>query len=95
MMKKLGVVNSWNATKYVGTIICRDTKPVERYFLFASRVVSGPEPTTNSYVRFDVDQRPPLPGKLSAAIHVEVLDDTEKAELIAGMLDSLNGSSKS
>jgi hypothetical protein len=88
MSKKLGVVNSWNQSKYVGTIICRDTNPVERYFLFASRVVSGPEPCMNSYVRFEVDPRPPLPGKLPAALRVEVLDNAEKAELIAAMLDA-------
>jgi hypothetical protein len=73
-MKKLGVVTSWNPTKCVGIIICRDTNPVERYFLFASRVVSGPEPFMNAVVLFDVDPRPPLPNKLPVALRVEVLE---------------------
>ena len=72
-MKKLGLINSWNNARSVGTVICRDTNPVERYFLFASRVISGPEPQMNSLVMFDVDLRPPLPGKLPVAIRVEVL----------------------
>ena len=68
-MKRLGIVNSWNPTKFV----CRDTNPIERYFLFASRVISGPEPYVNALVMFDVDPRPPLSGKLPVAIRVEVL----------------------
>jgi hypothetical protein len=72
-MKKLGLVNSWNPHKFVGTIICRDTNPIERYFLFGSRVISGPEPYMNALVMFDVDPRPPLPGKLPVAVRVEVL----------------------
>lgn len=72
-MKKQGLISSWNKEKFVGTIICRDVNPVERYFLFGSRVISGPEPQINSLVMFDPDPRPPLPGKLPVAIHVEVL----------------------
>jgi hypothetical protein len=72
-MKKLGLINSWNNARDVGTIICRDANPVERYFLFASRIVAGPEPHLNALVMFDPDPRPVLPGKLPVAIHVEVL----------------------
>jgi hypothetical protein len=79
-MKKLGVVNSWNQEKFVGTIICRDSNPIERYFLFASRVVVGPEPFMNAVVQFDVDPRPPRPGKLLVAIQVEVLSDDSEAQ---------------
>jgi hypothetical protein len=78
-MKKLGIINSWNSTKYVGTIICRETNPVERYFLFASRVISGPEPSMNALVMFDVDSRPPQPGRLPVAVHVEVLGGADGA----------------
>ena len=84
-MKKLGMVSSWNLHKFVGTILCRDTKPIERYFLFGSRVISGPEVSLNCAVMFDVDPRPVLPGKLPVAIRVEVLD---KAETIAALLNS-------
>jgi hypothetical protein len=73
-MKRLGIINSWNYSRSVGTIICREVNPVERYFLFASRVVSGPEPKLNSVVLFNSDPRPALPGKLPVAIQVEVLE---------------------
>lgn len=72
-MKKLGMVTSWNPAKFVGTIICRDANPIERYFLFGSRVISGPEVSLNALVLFDVDPRPVQPGKLPVAIRVEVL----------------------
>jgi hypothetical protein len=74
MGKKLGIINSWNHSRSVGTIICRDTTPPERYFLFASRIISGEEPRLNSLVLFDPDPRPPLPGKIPAALRVEVIE---------------------
>ncbi len=72
-MKKLGIINSWNYSKAVGTIIVRDVNPPERFFLFASRVISGPEPSLNACVLFDSDPRPVTPGKLPVALNVEVL----------------------
>ena len=74
-MRKQGVIHSWNPAKFVGMIICRDANPIERYFLFASRVVAGPEPYLTARVEFDVDTRPALPGKLPLALRVEVLSD--------------------
>ena len=74
-MKRLGIINSWNPGKAVGTVIVRDVNPPERFFLFASRVVSGPEPSLNACVLFEIDLgRPVLPGKLPVAIRVEVLE---------------------
>jgi hypothetical protein len=72
-MKKLGVVNSWNFSKAVGTVLVTDTNPPQRYFLFASRVISGPEPSLNCLVLFEPDMRPVPPGKLPVALRVEVL----------------------
>jgi hypothetical protein len=73
-MKRLGIINSWNIPKAIGTIIVRDMNPPERFFLFAGRVISGPEPSLNACVLFEVDDsRPPLPGKLPVAVRVEVL----------------------
>jgi hypothetical protein len=72
-MKRLGTINSWNVLKAIGTIIVRDVNPPERFFLFAGRVISGPEPSLNACVLFEVDPRPPLPGKLPVAVRVEVL----------------------
>ncbi len=73
-MKRLGIINSWNPGKAVGTIIVRDVNPPERFFLFASRVVSGPEPSLNACVLFDVELgRSVLPGKFPVAVRVEVL----------------------
>ncbi len=73
-MKRVGLINSWNSAKAVGTIICRDVNPPERFFLFASRVISGPEPALNLCVLFDVDLgRPVVSGQLPVAIRVEVL----------------------
>jgi hypothetical protein len=73
-MRKAGEISSWNPAKFVGMIIDRSVKPPQRYFLFASRVISGPEPFLGAHVLFDVDQRPALPGKLRIALRVEVLD---------------------
>ena len=76
-MRKQGVVNSWNPSRSIGTIICRDTNPPQRYFLFGSRVVNGPEPTLNARVVFDTSERAPLPGRLPVAVRVEVLGGAE------------------
>jgi hypothetical protein len=77
-MKRLGIINSWNPGKAVGTILVRDVNPPERFFLFSSRVISGPEPSLNACVLFEVDvTRPVLSGKLPVAIRVEVLDGAQ------------------
>ena len=76
-MKREGEVNSWNPAKLCGTIIDRSVNPPERYFLFASRVISGPEPYLGAHCLFDPDTRPPLPGKLPLAQHVEVINGVQ------------------
>jgi hypothetical protein len=76
-MKKQGVINSWNPTKNIGTIICRESNPPQRYFLFGSRVVNGPEPTLNARVVFDISERNPLPGRLPVAVRVEIVEGAE------------------
>lgn len=76
-MKRSGILTSWNPVKMCGVITCRDTNPVERYFLFGSRVVSGPEPSLNCPLLFEPDSRPTLPGKLPYALQVEVLGDSQ------------------
>jgi hypothetical protein len=76
-MKKQGVINSWNPTRNIGTIICRDTHPVERYFLFGSRIVSGPEPSLNARVTFDISERKPLSDRLPVAVRVEIVEGAE------------------
>ena len=74
-MRKVGVVTSYNPAKFVGVVIDRSVNPPQRYFLFASRVIKGPEVSLNARVTFDADTRPPLPGKLPLALRVEVLED--------------------
>jgi hypothetical protein len=76
-MKKQGVINSWNITRSIGTIICRDTNPPQRYFLFGSRVVSGPDPSLGASVTFDVGPHKPLPGRLPVAVRVEIVEGAE------------------
>ena len=70
-----GTISSWNTQKFIGTIIDRSTNPPQRFFLFGSRIFSGPEPYLGARVRFEVDERPPLPGKLPVATRAELLDN--------------------
>jgi hypothetical protein len=74
---KTGIISSWNKEKFVGTILDRSTNPPGRYFLFGSRIMSGPEPYPGALVKFEVDERPPLPGKLPVATHAEILDGAQ------------------
>ena len=71
---KMGIISSWNKEKFVGTIIDRSVNPPGRYFLFGSRIVSGPEPYLGAQVKFEVAERPPAPGKLPVATYAEIVD---------------------
>jgi hypothetical protein len=71
---KVGTISSWNKEKFVGTIIDRSVDPPQRYFLFGSRILLGPEPFLGAQVTFDVSERQPQPGKLPVAVHVVVCE---------------------
>jgi hypothetical protein len=69
--KLKGVVTSWNCVRRVGTIsLVKDES--QRFFLFGSRILSGPEPTVGSLVDFERSPLPTLPNKLPLADHVHV-----------------------
>ena len=69
---KDGVLLWWSRKACCGVLI--ETLTQERFFVHQSCIVVGPAiPTIDSQVRFEVNPRPPLPGKLRAAINIVVL----------------------
>lgn len=66
-----GVVTSWNPSKRVGTIALLGDAS-KRFFLYGSRILSGPEPVLGSFVTFERSPLPLQPHKLPLADHVRV-----------------------
>jgi len=78
-----GIVTSWNSVKRVGTIALSGDAS-QRFFIFGSRILSGPEPQLGSLVTFERSPYPPQPNKLPLADHIHV-QDAQKAGTKAGV----------
>lgn len=73
-----GVLLWWSFRGICGVVFEESTG--ERFFLHQMRILAGPAvPKVNDSVRFEVDPRPPLPGKLKAACNAIVLPQTPVA----------------
>jgi hypothetical protein len=68
-----GVVTSWNPQQRVGTIALLEDKS-QRFFMFGSRILSGPEPTLGSIVRFERSPKEQMPNRLPLADHIHVVE---------------------
>jgi hypothetical protein len=88
---KLGIITSWNRGRGCGTIVSGNN---ERYFLWSSKVISGPEPDFNYTVQFDIDPRPVKLGRLPFACNVTVLGTGLDAMTNAGAADAFSGNER-
>jgi hypothetical protein len=71
-----GIITSWNQERGVGVVALVADRS-QRFFMFSSRVLSGPEPKIGSIVTFDRSKLPQQPNRLPLADHIRVTEGVQ------------------
>ena len=71
------IVTSWNSLRHVGVIALLNDRS-QRFFMFGTRVLSGPDPKLGSVVTFERSTLAPEPNRLPLADHIHVSNEVSR-----------------